>query len=159
MKLAIIIKANLTSFQFLSKKHDLGNGPVYLAPEFDSENYINGEVKEAVKQAKLRGVEFSIEDEVALRRDLEQELNENEIMKDAGKDLHALATKALEYGYTTDPRLEPLINSFIDTIEKHNKKDSSFIPYSEDQKKDIKKNIKKEIGKFIAFAKILVQKD
>lgn len=146
-------KANLTSFQFLSNKHDLGNGEVYLAPEFDTENYINGEIKEAAKAAKSRGVEFSIEEEVALRRDLEQELNENEIMKDAGRALHALATKALEYGYTTDARLEPLLNSFIDTIEKHNKKDPNFVLYSTDQKKDIKKNIKKEIGKFIAFAK------
>lgn len=146
-------KSNLTSFQFLSNKHDLGGGPVYLAPEFDVENYINGEVREAAKEAKKKGLDFELEDEVALRRDLEFELNENEIMKDAGKALHALATKALEYGYTTDARLEPLINSFIETIEKHNLKDKLFVSYSDDQKKDIKKNIKKEIGKFIAFAK------
>lgn len=132
-------------YEFLKQTHDLGNGPVLLTPYFDNVKYVENKIK--VEKEKDDSI-----DEVRMKKELLEELNEADKMQNFGITMHSLAHSALLMGSAFDPQIQAQINYFIDGVEKYNQSKKASFLYTAQEKEIFRKSIAAELQKFMFFA-------
>ncbi len=134
--------------EFLKTPQDIGKGPELLAPFFDTDNYIKNEVSKTIKDMLKNG--DITDDEVdakseQLKKDLEEELLENDFARNLGKNIHGIVLSAVEKGISS-PEVNEAIMAFIKYVESYKNE-----TYSKEQLATYNKTIKGEILKLFNF--------
>lgn len=138
----------LNIIDYLASEHNIDGKSKLLAPYFDTEKYLTNEVNKKIEDL-LKNNSIT-EDQVSsykdsIRKELETELNEDDIMRKNSIVIHGLVSTVLEKGIISKDVVND-INNFIDSVDKFT--NNGNITYSPEQKASYYKIIHSELMKF-----------
>lgn len=135
--------SGLSIYNYLTKEHDIGNGPELLAPYFDQDKYIKNESAARLKKAEETGEGIGTIKEI--EEEIRQELAEDDIMLRNGLSIHSIVLTAIEKGMSS-AEVNVKITKFIDSIAAYKK-----VEYTKEQAAEYHKRVRIATRNFIDF--------